>query len=87
MAKSRSSISKAKSYTEIGEFWDTHDLADYWDQTKPVEFEVDLQSETTLFALDSHLSARIRQMAARRGVLPETLLNLWIQEKLEDEAA
>jgi hypothetical protein len=87
MARNRSSISKAKSYAEIGEFWDTHDLADYWDQTKPVEFEVDLQSETTLFALDSQLSARIRQMAARRGVLPETLLNLWVQEKLEEDAA
>lgn len=87
MARNRKSISKATSYAEIGEFWDTHDLADYWDQTKSVEFEVDLQSEITLFALDSHLSSRIRQMAARRGVLPETLLNLWVQEKLEDEAA
>lgn len=45
MSKNRSFISKAKSYKEIGEFWDTHDLADYWAQTKSVEFEVDIQSE------------------------------------------
>ena len=31
--RGKSSISKAQSYTDIGEFWDTHDLADYWDQT------------------------------------------------------
>jgi CopG antitoxin of type II toxin-antitoxin system len=41
----RSSISKASSYEELGEFWDAHDLSEYWDQTVPVEFEVDIQSE------------------------------------------
>ena len=30
---------------EIGEFWDTHDLADYWDETEEVEFQIDLKSE------------------------------------------
>ena len=29
---------------EIGEFWDTHSLADYWDETHEVEFEVNLKS-------------------------------------------
>lgn len=45
--ESRSSISKAKSSLEIGEFWDTHDLTDYWDKTRPAQFEVDMQSEAT----------------------------------------
>ena len=52
MHEGRTSISKARSYKEIGEFWDTHDLADYWEQTHPVEFELDIQSEVhyrTLF--------------------------------------
>ena len=30
---------------EIGEFWDTHSLADYWDETEEVEFQVDLKSK------------------------------------------
>ncbi|MDE0685985.1 MAG: hypothetical protein OXI63_23920 [Candidatus Poribacteria bacterium] len=29
---------------EIGEFWDTHSLADYWDETQEVEFQVNLKS-------------------------------------------
>ncbi len=29
---------------EIGEFWDTHSLADYWDETHEVEFKVNLNS-------------------------------------------
>lgn len=87
MAKNKSSISKASSYREIGEFWDTHDLTDYWDQTYPVEFEIDIQSEETYFPVDTMLSNRIRVLAKRRGVSPETLLNLWVQEKIQMETA
>ena len=28
---------------EIGEFWDTHSLADYWDETHEVEFKINLK--------------------------------------------
>jgi hypothetical protein len=82
MGKSKSSLSKARSYTEIGEFWDTHDLTAYWEQTKPADFEVDIRSEVTYYALESTLSLEVRALAERRGVAPETLLNLWVQEKL-----
>ena len=30
---------------EIGEFWDTHSLADYWDETHEVKFQVNLKSD------------------------------------------
>ena len=30
---------------EIGEFWDTHSLADYWDETHEVEFRVNLKPQ------------------------------------------
>jgi hypothetical protein len=76
MSENESSISRAKSYKEIGEFWDTHDLADYWEQTEPVEFEVDIQSEVRYCALESTLLARMAEIAWQRGVSVETLLNL-----------
>jgi len=87
MSEGRSSISQAKSYKEIGEFWDTHDLADYWDQTESVEFEVDIRSETTYYALDKQLSQKLAKVAEERGVSTETLLNMWVQEKLLEQAA
>ncbi len=87
MSRSRSSISKARSYKEIGEFWDTHDLTEYWEQTQPVEFELDIQSEVTYYPMDVTLSARVLSVAKKRGVSPETLLNLWVQEKLQEEMA
>ena len=85
MARNKSSLSKAGSYQEIAEFWDTHDLAEYWDQTKPVELEVDLQSEATYYPVENALSKKIRKAARKRGVSPETLLNLWVKEKLEEK--
>lgn len=85
MSKGKSSISKAESYREIGEFWDTHDLADYWDKTHPVEVDIDIRSEVTYYALEASLSERIRLLAEKRGVSPETLLNLWVQEKLQED--
>jgi hypothetical protein len=85
MNKNRSSISKAKSFEEIGEFWDTHDLAENWDKTALVEFEVDLQSEQTYYAVDNRLSAKIQIFAKKRGISPDTLLNLLLQEKLQEQ--
>ena len=87
MPRNKSSVSKATSYREIGEFWDTHDLGDYWDKTRPVEFEIDIQSEETYYPVDAVLSKRIHSIAQRRGVSPETLLNLWIQEKVQKQKA
>lgn len=83
----RSSISNATSYEEIGDFWDEHDTADYWEQTYPVEFKVNLQSEVIYYRIDNTLSEQLRSLARRRGISPETLLNLWVQEKLREEIA
>ena len=85
MNESRTSISNARSYKEIGEFWDTHDLTDYWDQTEPVEFRVNIQAEAMLYRLESDLSDRMSVIAQKKGVSPETLLNMWILQRLEQE--
>ncbi len=85
MSKGKSIISEAQSYKDIGDFWDTHDLADYWEQTYPVEFQVDVQSEVIYYALDASLSEEVCSIAKRRGVSPETLVNLWIKEKVQED--
>lgn len=86
MSKGKSSISKKSSYLEIGEFWDTHDLADYWDQTKAVKVEVDIESEAVYYPIEGELSATLNSIAKERGVSAETLLNLWLKEKISAES-
>lgn len=85
MSKNKSSVSHAATYKEIGEFWDTHDLSDYWDKTGEAGFEVDIESEITYFAVDSKLSEKVLEVARRRGVTADTLINLWVQEKLQEQ--
>lgn len=87
MQRNKSSISKAETYREIGEFWDENDLADYWEQLEPVEFEIEIESQTTYFPVETNLSTKLAAAAKRHGVSPETLLNLWIQEKTAEELA
>ncbi len=60
------------------------DLADYWNRTESVEFEVDIGSEVTYYALPDDLSKRLREKASNQGVSPQELLNLWVNEKLQE---
>jgi hypothetical protein len=78
----RSSISQARTYAEIGAFWDEHDLSDYWDSTRPVG-PGQMESEESLYAVEKDLSDTIRREAKERGVSPHTLVNLWLQEKVQ----
>jgi hypothetical protein len=79
-------LSGSRSYEEFSEYRDTHSLADHWDQTAPVEFELDVKSSTLYFPVDRLLADKLRVVAASHGVSTETLLNLWLQERLADEA-
>ena len=87
MADGKSSISKSSSYEEIGEFWDTHDFADYLDDSTLVDFDVDIQSSKIYYHVETQLSDQIRSIARRKGVSSSTLLNSWIREKLSEESA
>ena len=87
MEENKSSISKAGSYQEIGEYWDAHDAGEIWDETEEVKFEVDLKSDVFYYAVETSLSSKLHSIAERRGVSAETLINLWLQEKVNQEAA
>jgi hypothetical protein len=78
----KSSVSKARTYAALGEFWDEHDLSDFWGKTRPARADVDLESEESLYAIEKGLSETIRREARERGVSPHTLVNLWLQEKV-----
>ncbi len=75
-------ISKARMLEEIADFWDTHSLADYWDQTHEVEFEVRAKRRRRI-TLVPKIYAQVEIQARERGILPETLVNLWLVERLQ----
>jgi CopG antitoxin of type II toxin-antitoxin system len=80
MPRNKSSISRARSYREIGEFWEVHDLSDFWSKTKKVKFDVDIASEVTYYPIERDLAEKIQSLARTRGVSPDTLVNLWLEQ-------
>lgn len=74
------------SIEEIIEFWDTHSTADYEEETEEVSFEIDLQEEVFTVALVPELVNLLERQAKARGVTTETLVNLWLAERLKTAA-
>lgn len=67
---------------EFWGFWDTHSSADYEDVMEPVEVEIDLSSSKVYCPVAKDLLTAIRGQARRQGVSVETLVNLWLQERV-----
>lgn len=80
-ANNRSSSSQAETLEQIGEFWDTHDFTDYDDPARP-DVEITFSSAV---AIEAELLAALDEQAAQRGVTVETLVNLWLQQKLAEQ--
>ena len=80
-AKSRkaASVSGARSVEELGDFWDSHSLADYWGETREALFELRATRRRRV-TIAPELYAQVEALAHARGVSPETLVNLWLTE-------
>ena len=50
---------------EIGEFWDTHSLADYWDETNEVDFQVNLKPKHNRIPAEREVSDQINTSATK----------------------
>jgi hypothetical protein len=82
MDANKTTISKATTDEEVGEFWDTHDFTDFDDPGAPdIAFEVSFA-----VPVEVELFSAIEQAARKRGVAVETLVNLWLQQKLVEQS-
>ncbi|MDI6769252.1 MAG: CopG family antitoxin [Anaerolineales bacterium] len=82
--KTRDPIPEFETLNEIADFWDTHSTADYEDLTHEVRFEVRLgqTNEIQPIVLLPELSETLETLARTRGVSVETLVNVWLTEKV-----
>ncbi len=85
MSDTKSTLSKARTYAELADYWDTHDLAEIWDQTEPVDIDVDIREEVTLYPLGEPLAAGLNARAREQGVTPTELLSDWVRDKLKEK--
>ena len=71
------------SIEEASNFWDTHDAGDYEQYIRPLDEKIELADNIPYSVLlENSIVQRLKNIAQKRGISLETLVNLWIEEKL-----
>lgn len=83
MVKSKSKgLHPTRSLDEPVEFFDTHDMGEYWEDMPEAHFDIDLKKQTYLVAIDEELIGKLSEIAKAKHVSAETLINSWLKEKM-----
>jgi CopG antitoxin of type II toxin-antitoxin system len=67
---------------EAAGFWDFHDLSDYEEDTTPVTISGKVPKAPRYIPLERNTAEGIAKLSRQRHISSETLVNLWLQEKL-----
>ncbi len=87
MPKSKpSKLPRFESLDELVEFFDTHDMGEYWEGMPKASFEIDLKKNTHFVSIEAGLAERLAQIAKARRMPSEQLVNLWLKEKILEHA-
>src|SRR3989338_7658588 len=81
-------IPKFKNEDEERDFWATHDSTDYidWSKAERAVFpNLKFSTQTISLRLPEHLLARIKQLANKRDVPYQSLIKMYLAEKVEQE--
>jgi predicted DNA binding CopG/RHH family protein len=87
MSKQRKKIPSFKSEEEERAFWETHDSTDYLDWTKAQQVimpNLKPSTKTISLRLPQHLLDSIKAAANARDVPYQSLIKVWLQEKLHE---
>ena len=85
MNKPRKAIPKFKSEAEQRAFWESHDSSDYvdWSKAQRVALpNLKPSTKTISLRLPQHLLDSIKAAANARDVPYQSLIKVWLQEKL-----
>ncbi|MFA6450997.1 MAG: CopG family antitoxin [bacterium] len=85
MKKSKNKMKLPENFDSpemASDFWDNQSVSDHLADTQEAEFEVEIKKEPRYVAIESGLSIQVTKISRQRGISPETLVNLWIKEKI-----
>lgn len=88
MKKKLKAIPRFKNEDEERDFWGSHDLTEYFDVSKaePVIFpNLKPSTETISLRLPQYLLARIKQIANFKDVPYQSLMKIFLAEKVKEE--
>lgn len=88
MKKKIKLIPKFKNEDEERNFWATHDTTEYFDVSKPIEMDLSNlkpSTETISLRLPQFLLARIKEMANFKDVPYQSLIKIFLAERVKKE--
>ena len=84
--RKKSRIPEFKTIEEEAEFWDTHDLTDYWDEFKPIKAQfADKLFDRVTIPVDADALAQLEALAREAELNATALARRWVLERLEQE--
>ena len=81
------SIPAFKTYEEEANFWDTHSITDFEDETEDVDivFDLDKPREASLvLRLQKVFKVRLKKIAKSKGLDVSALARMWLLEKIKE---
>lgn len=88
--KNLKTIPEFKSIEEEAEFWDTQDSAEFvdWSKSEKVIFpNLKFSTESISIRLPSPLLARLKELANEKDVPYQSLMKVYLSERIEEELA
>jgi hypothetical protein len=83
MAKSKGkTLPASSSISELVDFFETHDMGEYWEQMPEANFEINIKRRKHLVALEEEIATKVTEIAKAKKVSSEALINTWLKEKL-----
>lgn len=73
------------SLDELVNFFDTHDMGEFYEQMPEADFEVDIKRRKYLFALDAEVAKKLTEIAKSKQITSEALANVWLIEKIKEQ--
>ena len=80
--KKESLPKRFNSIDEAAEFWDTHDLSDYWKYTKPIKAQIKIKASPRYLLVEEHIAQALARIAKKKKIPAEVIANLWLREKV-----
>lgn len=75
-------LPRSKSVKELVEFFETHDMGDYWDKMPEAHFDVNIKKRKHLVALEKDIVDKLTEIAKSKKVSSETLINAWLKDRI-----
>lgn len=75
-------LPRSKSFKELIDFFETHDMGDYWEKMPEAHFDVSIKKRKHLVALEEDIVDKLTEIAKSKKVSSESLINTWLKDKI-----